>query len=409
MTPDDAILLGIVLLVVLVTWLIVRRLVRRAGRPDPAPFRDDAPDMVVPRVVQAPRREVAQHPPRAPTVEAQPRAEATIDRYFRLTDLVTTARATGQHAEAIALAKGVWPLIPGILQGEFAGVNPQEIPAIDLVLEPLVAAGDEASLTELRDVVTKSPRLATLRLSAVEAALGGLGLSLRILDAVAQQPGVVQKDLDEMLGVEPEAVRERCYWMAHLGRLERTKKRSSYALFPPSRPAPPVQIGADGLPVVRRICPACHKEIHGTPEGCRWCGRDLRSVWPSGRESSESDTGDPHVDYPGEVVGESFRQDALDAIVDSADDDGRERADESAACRTTARLVLEDDNRHDDQAVKVTIQGRHVGYLSRADARRYRRMPNAPGEVPALIVGGWDRGPGDVGHYGVRLRLELPD
>jgi hypothetical protein len=62
---------------------------------------------------------------------------------------------------------------------------------------------------------------------------------------------------------------------------------------------------------------------------------------------------------------------------------------------------------HDDQAVKVVIRGHQVGYLSRADARRYRAMPTAPAQVPALVVGGWDRGDRGVGHYGVRLSLRL--
>ena len=75
--------------------------------------------------------------------------------------------------------------------------------------------------------------------------------------------------------------------------------------------------------------------------------------------------------------------------------------------KVTARLVLEDDNPHDAQAVKVILDGHHVGYLSRADARRYRAMRTPPAEVPALIVGGWDRGDRNVGHYGVRLALRL--
>ena len=45
--------------------------------------------------------------------------------------------------------------------------------------------------------------------------------------------------------------------------------------------------------------------------------------------------------------------------------------------------------------------------MSRTDARRYRAMPTAPAEVPALIVGGWYRDDRDAGNYGVRLALRL--
>jgi hypothetical protein len=119
---------------------------------------------------------------------------------------------------------------------------------------------------------------------------------------------------------------------------------------------------------------------------------------------------DPYPDYPLHVVGESYRQADLEALVEASGlDDGRELPDDSAACHVADALVLEDDNPHDNQAVKVLVLGRHVGYLSRADARRYRRMANAPETVPALIVGGWDRGDRGTGNYGVRLALELPD
>ena len=174
------------------------------------------------------------------------------DNYFRLADLIVAARATGQYEEAMLLAKRAWPLIPRALRGELAGVDPQEMPAIDSVLDLLVAADDEQGLTELLSIVKTSERLSVLRRNAVEAAAEALALSRRIFEAVARQPGIVQKDLDELLGVEPAAVRERCYWMAERGRLERKKKGSSYALFPSSR-QPTVTIGDDGVPIVRRI------------------------------------------------------------------------------------------------------------------------------------------------------------
>ena len=49
------------------------------------------------------------------------------DTYFRLAALILAARATGQYEEAMLLAKHAWPLIPRALQGELAGVDPQEI------------------------------------------------------------------------------------------------------------------------------------------------------------------------------------------------------------------------------------------------------------------------------------------
>jgi|SRR5882724_3456539 len=320
------------------------------------------------------------------------------DTYFRLTGLILAARATGQYEEAMLLAKRAWPLIPSALRGELAGVDPQEIPAIDAVLALLVAADDEPGLTELLSIVKTSERLSALRRNAVEVAAEDLARSRRIFEAVACQPGIVQKDLDELLGMEPATVRECCYWMARLGRLERKKKGSSYAMFPSSR-HPTVTIGEDGLPIVRRICPRCRGPISEKRASCRACGYDIRNIW----WIDHDDEGEGEAaDYSVEIAGESHYQDALEEICG-----GRDTA--STHLTVTARLVREDDNPYDDQAVKVIIHGHHVGYLSRADAGRYRALPTAPAELPALIVGGWDRGDRGVGQYGVRLALRLDE
>ncbi len=74
--------------------------------------------------------------------------------------------------------------------------------------------------------------------------------------------------------------------------------------------------------------------------------------------------------------------------------------------------MLEDDNPIDDQAVRVEIKGLRIGYLSREHARTYRSwfgLAGAGGQrrarCSALVRGGWDRGAGDTGDYGVSLDL----
>lgn len=82
----------------------------------------------------------------------------------------------------------------------------------------------------------------------------------------------------------------------------------------------------------------------------------------------------------------------------------------------SARLQLQDDNQHDRAAVSVTISGHPVGHLSRDCARAFRRSVRYGAlstfevfECAALIVGGWDRGSGDAGNFGVKLDLALFD
>ncbi len=117
-------------------------------------------------------------------------------------------------------------------------------------------------------------------------------------------------------------------------------------------------------------------------------------------EAALPSPGDHEID----VVGESHYQRQLEAICG-----GRSR--ESAQVKTTAVLVLDDNNPYDSKAVRVEIHGYVIGHLSRENAREYRKQlkeaghPKITASCKALIVGGWDRGNGDRGHFGVRLYL----
>lgn len=107
-----------------------------------------------------------------------------------------------------------------------------------------------------------------------------------------------------------------------------------------------------------------------------------------------------HGDFKIEVVGVSQYQEVLEAA-----------ATQGAYVRAT--LVLEDDNPYDDQAVAVLIDGRRIGYLARALARRYRADLAAGGGgtdlvvgCQAKIVGGFITPGGNRAHFG--LKLDLP-
>lgn len=128
--------------------------------------------------------------------------------------------------------------------------------------------------------------------------------------------------------------------------------------------------------------------------------RSLRGGGPQARVDTLWVLGDGRFGI--DVVGESNYQEELEEIAG-----GRRR--HGVDLEITARLRPEDENPHDPQAVAVEIDGRKVGYLSRADARLFRRQAGELITAEARILcrgrirGGWDRGPGDRGHFGVRL------
>jgi hypothetical protein len=107
-------------------------------------------------------------------------------------------------------------------------------------------------------------------------------------------------------------------------------------------------------------------------------------------------------DFDYDIVGESNYQDALERIAGPKMPEGVEH-------ECSAFLSPEPTNRHDPKAIKVTIDGRTVGYVPRGETTDFHRiLRGRRAEVAALIVGGWDRGDRGKGHYGVKLDIDYP-
>jgi hypothetical protein len=108
-----------------------------------------------------------------------------------------------------------------------------------------------------------------------------------------------------------------------------------------------------------------------------------------------------------QVVGESHYRANLVKVCDP-DEDGTD-------CELGADLVLDDANPYDRNAVQVQIQGLQVGFLDRENARAFRQRVRAEGRsglrfpCKARVKGGWDRGGGDQGNFGVTLDVLLYD
>lgn len=106
-------------------------------------------------------------------------------------------------------------------------------------------------------------------------------------------------------------------------------------------------------------------------------------------------------EYEFEVVGESYYQDALRSLHSSASDG-----------IVTALLVPDDANPHDNQAVRVVVEGQTVGHLSRQDARSFRRrlaafqLSGAVSTCKARITGGHQLRNGSQASFGLQLDLK---
>lgn len=110
-----------------------------------------------------------------------------------------------------------------------------------------------------------------------------------------------------------------------------------------------------------------------------------------------------------EIVGESFYQDNLEVICGPRNERGENR-------EAVASLILEDENKFDkNNAVRVEIEGKQVGYLSKKVARAYRITMKENGHLHSIVTcnanirGGWQRKNGNIGSYGVWLDIPFEE
>ena len=113
----------------------------------------------------------------------------------------------------------------------------------------------------------------------------------------------------------------------------------------------------------------------------------------------------PLGEYDFDVVGEASYQTSISALAAG-------HGTSSANVQCVAQLIPEDINTHDPKAVAVKIRGALVGYLSREDARSFRRRLSQKGisgqatTCNACIVGGGTRKNGEKLYYGVKLDIK---
>jgi len=117
---------------------------------------------------------------------------------------------------------------------------------------------------------------------------------------------------------------------------------------------------------------------------------------------SSSDSAPEGVDYNYDVVGESFHRDGLLALVRS------HKAFDTGEIYGSAVLELEPTNDFDPTAVKVVVEGVHVGYIPKFDSPAVTEMIKKRGkkeiEVPVRI--GFDTNSPEP-LIGVRLALTV--
>lgn len=115
--------------------------------------------------------------------------------------------------------------------------------------------------------------------------------------------------------------------------------------------------------------------------------------------------------YPLQIVGEQSYRDEIEEVTGYTGELEGINADDFIA-----QLILDDNNLVDPgNAVAVEINGKTVGYLSKGNAKKYRKrlkeigLGDVIGECYASIRGGFERRDGGIADFGVRLDLIIDE
>lgn len=149
-----------------------------------------------------------------------------------------------------------------------------------------------------------------------------------------------------------------------------------------------------------------------------WPPRGPITSWPVGESvdlRAPASLFEPTNRATVEVMGESHYQGTLERLAGGRTIDGGRYRDHIAL------MLPEPSNPYDHNAVRVLLAPHFdgataglVGYLSREDAVAYRPVIDRLASMARLMAcraslkGGWDRGGGDRGSFGVTLHLDRP-
>ncbi len=111
--------------------------------------------------------------------------------------------------------------------------------------------------------------------------------------------------------------------------------------------------------------------------------------------------------YPVKVSGEVYHREEIESIFGTVFEDGVSKEG------LVTHLFLDASNSYADTAVRVVVQGRHVGFLTAKDAVKYRkglnhlRLADVIGQCTARIHGGYLKLTGEWADYSVTLDIDL--
>ena len=184
--------------------------------------------------------------PRTDPAWPRRRNRAASDRYFALLGELQAAKKDRDWRRGAKITHELIDVLPGFVgesKSEFGDVPPN-LPVFTDGARALALAGDDSGLERLREVTKQLPELEEWRPAAQEAIADRRSIE-KIRDALAERPGMLQKDVKDAVGAEDgQRISVLIRQMEESGEVRRIRYKGTYLLgladaeIPPSRRPP---------------------------------------------------------------------------------------------------------------------------------------------------------------------------
>jgi hypothetical protein len=159
-----------------------------------------------------------------------------VDKYYALMEQIKKLRRDEKYPEMLGACQLSWPLIESAIdwrkgnQPGRQGIRRFSVPSIEIACPFLAAYGGIKALTELRDLVHRSPDLSHYKLKVDEAFIM-CWVANRICWKAKTLNGVLQKDLELYLNYKNVKIISRVVQhLEKIGRVKREKAGTTYRI-----------------------------------------------------------------------------------------------------------------------------------------------------------------------------------
>lgn len=158
------------------------------------------------------------------------------ERYFELSAEIERAKADGDFRSAIAAARQTYPLLPAFVRRqkrEYGRFDIARSHAVHTAPILMAVLEDREGIRELRDALAGMPELREW-LPAADQAEEDLKLAVAIMAAVQREPGLLQSELKQRIGVaDGRRVSYVAGWLGKAGRIRGVRKGATQKLYLP--------------------------------------------------------------------------------------------------------------------------------------------------------------------------------